>query len=198
MVSALRSHETIEPIAFVDDNATLHGRKVAHLPVRSPVNLRELVREKQIDRVLLAMPSLSVPKQAQIARRIEEMGLEVQALPSFAQLIGEEALVEKLAPLSPHRFLNRDEVIGGVEGASCYKGKVVLVSGAGGSIGSELCRQILACQPRKLILFELSELALYTTHMELSQVVAGTGIEMVPVLGSITEACERRSNTRPR
>lgn len=192
LVAALRSHETIEPIAFVDDNATLHGLRIAHLPVHSPMNLKELAQEKQIDRVLLAMPSLSAPKQAQIARRIEKVGLEVQAVPSFAQLIGKEALVEKLTSLSPHRFLNRDEVIGGVEGASCYKGKVVLVSGAGGSIGSELCRQILACRPRKLILFELSELALYTTHMELCQVVEGTGIEMVPVLGSVTEARQVR------
>lgn len=188
LVSALRGHETIDPIAFVDDNAALQGLRIAHLPVYSSVKLKELVHEKQINRVLLAMPSLSVPKQAQIARRLEKLGLEVQALPSFAQLIGEEALVEKLTPLSPHRFLNRDEVSRGIgEDAACYRDKVVLISGAGGSIGSELCRQILECQPSKLILFELSELALYTTHMELCQLIEGTGIKVVPVLGSITE-----------
>ena len=189
LVSALRGHETIEPIAFVDDNATLHGLRIAHLPVHSPMNLKELAQEKQIDRVLLAMPSLSVPKQAQIARRIEKMGLEVQAVPSFAQLIGEEALVEKLTSLSPHRFLNRDEVSRGIgEGAACYKDKVVFISGAGGSIGSELCRQILECRPSKLILFELSELALYSIHMELCQLVEGSSIQVVPILGSVTEA----------
>lgn len=189
LVSALRSHETIEPIAFIDDNAALQGLRVAHLPVHSSVKLKELVQQKQIDRVLLAMPSLSVPKQAQIARRIEKMGLEVQALPSFAQLIGKEALVEKLTPLSPHRFLNRDEVSRGIgDGGVCYKDKVVFISGAGGSIGSELCRQILECRPSKLILFELSELALYTIHMELGQLVEGSGIEMLPILGSVTDA----------
>lgn len=177
LVSALRSHETIEPIAFIDDNATLHGLRVAHLLVYSSVKLEDLVNEKKIDRVLLAMPSLSVPKQAQIARRIEKMGLDVQTLPSFAQLIGEEALVEKLTPLSPDRFLNRDEVSRGIgESAACYKNKVVFISGAGGSIGSELCRQILECRPSKLILFELSELALYSIYMELGQLVEGSGI----------------------
>ncbi|WP_132446693.1 polysaccharide biosynthesis protein [Sulfitobacter indolifex] len=189
LVSALRSHETIEPIAFIDDNAALQGLRVAHLQVHSSVKLKALVQEKQIDRVLLAMPSLSVPKQAQIARQIEKMGLEVQALPSFAQLVGEEALVEQLTPLSPHRFLNRDEVSRGIgDAAACYKDKVVFISGAGGSIGSELCRQILECRPSKLILFELSELALYTIHMELGQLVEGSGIEVVPILGSVTDA----------
>jgi len=189
LVSALRSHETIEPIAFIDDNAALQGLRVAHLQVHSSVKLKALVQEKQIDRVLLAMPSLSVPKQAQIARQIEKMGLEVQALPSFAQLVGEEALVEQLTPLSPHRFLNRDEVSRGIgDAAACYKDKVVFISGAGGSIGSELCRQILECRPSKLILFELSELALYTIHMELGQLVEGSEIEVVPILGSVTDA----------
>ena len=188
LVSALRGHENIEPIAFVDDNIALQGLSVARLPVHSPLRIAELVVEKQIDRVLLAVPSLSAPKQAQIARRLEKMGLEVQTLPSFAQLIGEEALVDKLAPVPPRRFLNRDEVspmIG--NGASCYSDKVVFVSGAGGSIGSEICRQVLECRPTKLILFELSELALYTTDKELRQLAEGSGVEIVPVLGTVTD-----------
>ncbi len=188
LVSALREHEDIEPIAFVDDNLALQGLRIARLPVHSPLKIAQLVLDKKIDRVLLAMPSLSLPKQAQIARRLEKMGVGVQTLPSFAQLIGEEALVEKLTLLSPHRFLNRDEVLRGIgKGAACYAGKVVLVSGAGGTIGSELCRQVLDCRPAKLILFEQSELALYTTDMEMCQLVEGTGIEVVPVLGSITD-----------
>ncbi|MEP4986092.1 MAG: polysaccharide biosynthesis protein, partial [Paracoccaceae bacterium] len=86
LVSALRGHEIIEPIAFVDDNIGLQGLNVSKLPVYSPLGIAELVVEKQIDRVLLAVPSLSTPKQAQIARRLEKLGLEVQTLPSFAQL----------------------------------------------------------------------------------------------------------------
>jgi FlaA1/EpsC-like NDP-sugar epimerase len=116
------------------------------------------------------------------------MQLEVQALPSFAQLIGEEALVDKLTPVAPQNFLGRaTRDVPLQEASGSYQDRVVLVSGAGGSIGSELCRQVLACRPRKLVLYELSELALYTIHQELVQQVEGTDIELVPVLGSVTD-----------
>lgn len=193
LVSALRGHEFIEPIAFVDDNIALQGLNVSKLPVYSPLGIAELVIEKQIDRVLLAVPSLSTPKQAQIARRLEKLGIEVQTLPSFAQLIGEEALVDKLSPVSPRRFLNRDEIAPRIgEGVASYADKVVFVSGAGGSIGSELCRQVLLCRPTKLVLFELSELALYNADMEIRQLAEGSDIEIVSVLGTVTDTRQLR------
>ena len=107
LAQALRSHESIDPVAFVDDNTSLHGALLAGLPVHQPSRIAQLVKDRSIDRVLLAMPSLSQPKQAQIARRLQKMGLEVQALPSFAQLIGEEALIDKLTPVAPQNFLGR-------------------------------------------------------------------------------------------
>ncbi|MEM6304002.1 MAG: nucleoside-diphosphate sugar epimerase/dehydratase [Pseudomonadota bacterium] len=193
LVSALRSHETIQPVAFVDDNAALQGLTVAHLPVYTPLRIAELATEMNIHRVLLAVPSLSPPKQTQIARRLQKMGMEVQTLPSFSQLIGEEALVDKLKPIKHHTLLNRDEVDESVGDATlCYSGKVIMVSGAGGSIGSEICRQVLAARPSKLVLYELSELALYNVDMELRQAVEGNGIDIVPILGSITEARQVR------
>lgn len=188
LAQALRSHEGIDPVAFVDDNNSLQGMTLVGLPVFPPARIAALVTQRQIDRVLLAMPSLSQPKQAQIARRLQKVGLDVQALPSFAQLIGEEALIDKLTPVAPQNFLGRASRASGLGDASdSYTGRVVLVSGAGGSIGSELCRQVLACQPRKVILYELSELALYTVHQELEQLTEGTGIELVPLLGSVTD-----------
>ncbi len=188
LASALKAHESIDPVAFVDDNTSLQGVLLAGLPVYSPARLVQQAQARGVRRVLLAMPSLSQPKQAQIARRLQKLGLEVQALPSFAQLIGEETLVAKLAPVAPQRFLGRDARDGGLgKGAGAYAGRVVLVSGAGGSIGSELCRQVLACAPRRLILFELGELALYTVHRELSHLVEDSGIDLVPVLGSVTD-----------
>lgn len=193
LVSALRGHETIEPVAFVDDNAAIQGLTVAHLPVYTPIRISEVAKDRQIDRVLLAVPSLSIPKQAQIARRLEKLGLEVQTLPSFAQLIGEEALVDKLEPVSPHSFLNRDEVHQQLsEGLECYSGRVVMVSGAGGTIGSELCRQVLQSRPTKIVLYELSELALYNIDMELTQLTEDSKIPIVPILGSITDARQVR------
>lgn len=193
LVSALRSHENIEPVAFVDDNVALQGMTVAQLPVYTPLRIAEVALEKKIDRVLLAVPSLSAPKQAQIVRRLEKMGLEVQMLPSFAQLIGEEELLDKLEPLSAGSYLNRDEVGPSmIDGINCYRDKVVLVSGAGGSIGSELCRQVLDCRPKKLVLYELSELALYHVDMECRQLTDDTDIEIVSILGSITDARQVR------
>ena len=188
LAQALKAHDSIDPVAFVDDNSSLQGMMLAGLPVYPPARIAELVRERNLDRVLLAMPSLSQPKQAQIARRLQKMGLEVQALPSFAQLIGEEALIDKLTPVAPQNFLgraSRDTTLG--DACDSYAGRVVLVSGAGGSIGSELCRQVLSCRPAKLVMYELSELALYTVDQELRQLTEGTGIELVPVLGSVTD-----------
>ncbi|MEO0937542.1 MAG: nucleoside-diphosphate sugar epimerase/dehydratase [Pseudomonadota bacterium] len=195
LVSALRGHEQIEPVAFVDDNKGLHGLIVSRLPVFSPVRLAEIVAEKNIDRVLLALPSLSLPKQQQIARRLQKMGLEVQTLPSFAQLIGEEALVDKLTPVEANRFLNRDEVASEAwDGIDSYRGKSVLISGAGGSIGAELSRQVLEMGAAKLVLFELSELALYKIEQEMRQLAddTGNGVELVPVLGSVTDSRQVR------
>jgi FlaA1/EpsC-like NDP-sugar epimerase len=188
LVSALNAHKTIYPVAFVDDNAALHGLTVAGLPVYSPLRIREMATAKQIDRVLLAVPSLSQPKQAQLARRLQKMGLEVQALPSFSQLIGEEQLVDKLKPVESHTFLGRKQVCDQLErGCESYADRVVLISGAGGSIGSELCRQVLACRPAKLVLYELNELALYNVEMELRSLADVTETELVPVLGSVTD-----------
>ena len=188
LATALKAHESIDPVAFVDDNASLQGMLLMGLPVHPPSRIADLVQSRRINRVLLAMPSLSQPKQAQISRRLQKMGLEVQALPSFAQLIGEEALLDKLTPVAAQNFLGRAAREGGLSTACAnYAGRVVLVSGAGGSIGSELCRQVLACQPRRLVLFEMSELALYTVLQELDQLVEGTAVELVPVLGTVTD-----------
>ncbi|MEO9685642.1 MAG: nucleoside-diphosphate sugar epimerase/dehydratase [Tateyamaria sp.] len=193
LVSALRSHELIDPVAFADDNQALQGVNVLRLPVYSPARIAEIVAEKKIDRVLLAIPSESHTKQMQIARRLQRMGLEVQSLPSFSQLIGEEALLEKLTPVNPSNFLGRDEVnTRPGEGAEAYAGRVVLISGAGGSIGSELSRQVLECRPAKIVLYELSELALYQIHQEMLLLSEDYDIEIVPLLGSVTDARQVR------
>ncbi|WP_049644715.1 polysaccharide biosynthesis protein [Candidatus Rhodobacter oscarellae] len=189
LAHALRAHDVIVPVAFADDNAVLQGQRIAGLPVLKPSRVPSFAAERGVDRVLLAMPSLSLPKQTQIARRLEETGLEVQALPSFAQLIGEEALVEKFAPVLPGQLLGRAQVGDSWPAEdSEYSGRTILVSGAGGSIGSELCRQVLAGKPAKLVLYELSELALYTINAELGGLARDAGTEIVPILGSVTDA----------
>ena len=185
---ALKAHDDIEPVAFVDDNTSLQGITLMGLPVFPSTHIAEIVKERSVDRVLLAMPSSSLPKQAQIVQKVQSLGVDVQALPSFAQLIGEEALVDKLAPVAPHYFLGRASHDAALHGAcNSYCDRVILVSGAGGSIGSELCRQLLACRPAKLVLYELTELALYTVNLELCQLAQDMEIEIVPILGSIAD-----------
>lgn len=188
LAQALKAHDGIDPVAFADDNSSLQGLTLVGLPVYAPARIAEIVESRQIRRVLLAMPSQSQPRQAQITQRLQQLGLEVQALPSFAQLVGEEALVDKLTPVAPQAFLGRAaRDVPLQEAAGAYQDKVVLVSGAGGSIGAELCRQVLSCRPSKLVLFELNELALYTVHQELGALAESIGIDLIPVLGSVTD-----------
>lgn len=188
LAAALRTDEAILPVAFVDDALSTQSTIVQGLTVYSPLTIEMLVREKAIDRVLIAMPDMPRAKLAQLSRRLEDMGLSVQALPSFAQLTGQSALIDQLQPVIPSRFLGRAALDGELPGgADVYRDKVVLISGAGGSIGSELCRQILSCGPAKLVLLDISELALYTIDMELSALIAPTDVEIVPTLGSITD-----------
>ncbi|KPQ07496.1 MAG: putative nucleoside-diphosphate sugar epimerase [Rhodobacteraceae bacterium HLUCCA12] len=186
---ALKPHEAIRAVGFIDDNSVLHKLTVAGLPVHPSQKLERLIAEQAIDRVLLAMPSLSPPRQAQIARRVAALGVEVQTLPSFAQLVGQEAIIDKLTPILPRRFLGRahlDSTLRG--GCSAYRGNSVMVTGAGGSIGSELCRQLLNCNPARLVLLELSEYALYNVERELRALAEDTGCDIVPVLGSVNDA----------
>ena len=173
----------------VETARAMQGVTVLGLPVYKPSLLPEIIQRRHIDRVLLAMPSLSLPKQTQVVRQLEKLGVEVQALPSFAQLIGEEQLVDKLAPILPGRFLGREQLDAQMRGSDThYANRTVLITGAGGSIGSELCRQVLACGPKRLVLYELSELALYQIEMELQLLAEGEAPEIVTVLGSVTDA----------
>lgn len=191
LAKALKAHDSIEPIAFIDDNPSLQGIRVSGLQVFPPSQLNEIITKRSVSRVLLAMPSASQPKQAQIVRRLQKLGLEVQALPSFAQLVGEEDLFDKLTPVEPNAFLGRNRrAIPLGDAFAAYVERSVMVTGAGGSIGSELCRQVLTCRPTRLVLFELSELALYTIEQEIAQFLetADFKVEVVPILGSITDA----------
>lgn len=186
LAAALRNRPDIVPVAFVDDNATLRGLIVAGLPVFSGGHVGHVLEQYKVSRVILAMPSLSVHKQSLLSRRLTKLGLEVQTLPAFAQLIGEDALVDKLMPAPASALLSRKGLHEELQtGCDAYRGASVMITGAGGSIGLELCRQVVSCHPRKLILFELSEVALYNAEMEMRLLVEGLGIELVPVLGSV-------------
>jgi FlaA1/EpsC-like NDP-sugar epimerase len=189
LCAALRSHDRIVPLAFLDDNAALQGRMIDGLRVYAPVGLDAAARKLGIDRVLLAMPSQPAAKLLQLSRRIHDAGLDVHALPSFAQLVGGEELCSQLAPIGTGELLGRTEHAWHMDNRiEACRGRTVMVTGAGGSVGAEICRQILSQRPRRLVLFEMSELALYTIHHGLNELALTSGIEIVPLLGSVADA----------
>lgn len=189
MALALRNHPRILPVAFLDDDIDLQAMTVAGLPVLSPSRLENVVGEFAVDRVVLAMPSSSATKLAQITRKLQVLGLQVQAMPSFAQLVGTEAASASTAPDFPGQFLGRAVFSGQSPDVSqAYAGRVVLVSGAGGSVGAELCRQLISHRPRMLVLYEQSEVALYAIDRDLRYLVRHQDIQIVPILGSVTDA----------
>ncbi len=189
LASALQAHETIQVIAFVDDDTALHSQRLMGKRIHPARQIERLIRDHDISRVLLAMPSLSAPKLAQLTRSLQLLGLGVQALPSFAQLIGTEKLVENLTTVTAGSLLGRSHLDDTLKAATQgFGGKSVMVTGAGGSIGSELCRQLLAQNPQRLVLYDVSEPALYTIDRELRDIAAAPSTEIIPVLGSVTDA----------
>ncbi len=188
LAAALNTDDAVQPVGFIDDNPTLQKVLVLGLPVYPPSRTQAIISELKVDRVVLAMPSISRPKQARLARHIESIGCEVSMLPSFASLIGEGELIDRIQPANPSTYLGRvdlDKELDG--GCGIYRGGCIMITGAGGSIGSELCRQVLQCRPRKLVLFEVSEYALYQIDRELLDAMEDINCEIVPVLGSVTD-----------
>jgi len=185
----MRSHE-FRVVAVVDDNPGLRGVVIGGLRVQPAEVLDGLAAKGRIARILLALPSVTKTRQREIVRRLERLPCEVQALPAYADIIGKGGLggdlTTSLKPVSSDDLLGRDAVdLASPEVARAYRGRSVLVSGAGGSIGSELCRQLLGCGPRRLVLFERSEFALYTIDRELGPLAREAGVELVSVLGSV-------------
>ncbi|MDZ7574887.1 MAG: nucleoside-diphosphate sugar epimerase/dehydratase [Pseudotabrizicola sp.] len=194
LATALRSHESIHVVAFVDDDPQVQRMTLLGLKVYPANQLERIVLRYDVERVLLAMPSASSARQAMIVRDLVSRGLDVHALPSFAQLVGTEVIVDALAPVSPGVFLGRDPVTDlRPEATDAYGGKTILVTGAGGSVGSELCRQLLPYRPARIVLYEVSEIALYTIEREMAERADAQGISFVAVLGTVTESRQVRA-----
>ena len=164
----LLTTRAFDPVIFIDDNKGLRGRFVNGLKVHLPDNLPALVKTYGIDRILLAVPSLTRRRRREILTQLEPLGVHVQTVPDIEQLVTGKANLADLREVDVADLLGRDAVPpkDGLFDA-CIRDRVVMVTGAGGSIGSELCRQIIGLHPRRLVLFEMSELALYNIEREL-------------------------------
>jgi FlaA1/EpsC-like NDP-sugar epimerase len=189
LVSALRQSSEVKPVVFVDDNPTLRGLIVSGLKVQSPDTLEAMIAKGKIERVLLAMPSISRSGQDIILKRLAALKCGVQVLPSYVDLIVGKGSLANLRTVTPDELLGRDKVDLDIpDVAKVYAGRNVMVTGAGGSIGSELCRQLIGTAPAHIVLFERSELALYQIDRELRPLADAAGIKVTTRLGSVTDA----------
>ena len=178
------------PVAFVDDNPDLHGINIAGSRVYPPERLPDLVRRFDIKMVLVAMPSLNHAQQRRIFDRLEPLHIRTLVTPPIASLVDGQAAIQNLRDIEIEDLLGRDSVAPDENLlARGVAGKTIMITGAGGSIGSELCRQVIAREPVRMILFELSEFALYTIEQELIWLrrARGSAVEIVPLLGSVLE-----------
>src|SRR5437868_940007 len=171
--SVLLGGPDFEPVAFIGDKRSLQGSNINGIRVHGSDCLPELVRRRKIDRILLAMPTASRRRRREILTQLEPLGVRVQSLPNLSDLISGKAQINELRDVDVGDLLGRDPVPPNPKlFGSCIRGQCVLATGAGGSIGSELCRQILRLSPSRLVLFEMSELALYRIQRELEELAA--------------------------
>jgi len=185
LATALTTDDAVEPVAFVDDDRRLQGLTIAGLRVLAPRDIGRIVEQRGIERVVLAMPSAPHAVRSRLSRELAGLGCEVHSLPSFADLVTNAAkTLTETRPVDVNDLLGRnglDKELPG--GCDSYAQRSIMVTGAGGSIGSEICRQLVACRPRSLVLVDHSELSLFEIDRELRKL--DSGIEIVPVLGSV-------------
>ncbi|MGR3573097.1 polysaccharide biosynthesis protein [Brevirhabdus sp.] len=187
LVSALRRSREVRPVLFVDDNPSLWGLIVSGLAVARPDRLEAMAATGRIERVLLAMPSVPRTQLNALLTRLAKLNCEVQVLPSYVDLISGKNIAEGLRTVAPNELLERDAVDLDIpDVAKAYAGRVVMVTGAGGSIGSELCRRLLNCRPERIVLYEQSEIGLYEIDRELRPLAQDAGIGVSTRLGSVT------------
>jgi FlaA1/EpsC-like NDP-sugar epimerase len=185
--SVLLGGPDFQPVAFIDDKRTLVGNSINGLKVYAADALPALMKKHNLERVLLAIPSASKRRRREILNSLEPLGIHVQLLPDLYDIISGAARIDEFQDVDVVDLLGRDAVPPNLQlFESCIRGKSVLVTGAGGSIGSELCRQIMHLGPKRLVLFEMSELALYNIERELAGLALGVGTppEIIALLGN--------------
>ncbi|WP_449394775.1 polysaccharide biosynthesis protein [Devosia riboflavina] len=185
LAAALRRSGSKLAIGFVDDNPQLVGRDVAGLRVFSPNRIPALAENHGISEIIMSIPSATIAQRQDIIARVSDFGLRIRSMPNIADLATGKYQISQIREIDIDELLGRStvppdpELIGAM-----VNGRIIMVTGAGGSIGSELCRLIARWSPQKLVLFEANEFALYKIDRELGLT---KDAPIVPVLGSIVE-----------
>lgn len=197
LASVLSYSNNFKPVAFIDDKSDFHNQNIGSLRVRPFHALGGLIEDHDIEEVLLAIPSASRGRRNEVIKSLEPYPVHVRTLPAMTDIAGGEIKIEDIKEVEIEDLLGRDQVAPQQDLLKKnINGKVVMVTGAGGSIGSELCRQIMRQEPRRLILFEQHECALYTIDSELeggsSGLLSGYGDlakpdKVVPILGTVLD-----------
>ncbi|MCX9560213.1 polysaccharide biosynthesis protein [Vibrio cholerae] len=185
---ALRNSENYKVVGFIDQDKTLENTVIMGLQVYDISRAVYLVDKYDVTQVLLAVPSASRARRKKILESLIDLSAEVLTVPDMKDIVEGKASIDQLKDVAIEDLLGRDPVTP----QQCLMesnilGKVVMVTGAGGSIGSELCRQIVRQKPKALVLFELSEFGLYQIDRELKQLMEAEGlhVEIIPLLGSV-------------
>ncbi|WEK29777.1 MAG: nucleoside-diphosphate sugar epimerase/dehydratase [Candidatus Pseudomonas phytovorans] len=190
LVAALRMGKAMRPVAFIDDDRSITDRVIAGLQVYKPEQLQRMIDDTGAEEILLALPSVSRSRRREILNLLEGYPLHVRSVPGFMDLASGRVKVDDIQEVDIADLLGRDAVPAqGDLLQHCIIDQTVMVTGAGGSIGSELCRQILGQTPRTLLLFEHSEFNLYTIAGELEQRILreGLAVQLIPILGSVRD-----------
>ncbi len=174
--------------AFIDDDITKKNSVIQGIPVLSFDNIYELINKGVVSKVLLALPSVSRARRKEILAQLEPLAIKVLSIPGMADVVEGKAQLAEMSEVGVEDLLGRDPVAPKADLMTAnITNKVVMVTGAGGSIGSELCRQIIKLKPKKLVLFERSEYGLYVLEKELFEYITHNALptELIPILGSV-------------
>ena len=185
LASALRVSKEFKPIAFADNDATLHGSYLGELKIIDPEKLRKFIKKKAIDEVLIAMPSASKFALKNLLKEVEDYSVKVRILPGLAELAQGKIAVSELKEVEVTDLLGRNEIAPHKDLLfRNIKDKVVLITGSGGSIGSEISRQVIKNRPSKVILLDSNEYSLFSIKNEIKDLSAD--IEVHAILANIT------------
>lgn len=191
LAQAMMNNKRVRVVGFLDDNVALQGQLINQLPIYALSQLSELIIPLKISELFLALPEENRKHRNEILRKIQDIKISIRTLPSMTELAQGKVTANDLQELDIEDLFGREStVFDSISSNKNILGKVVLVTGAGGSIGSELCRQIFILGPAVLLLYEQSEFSLYALHQELQRRQTITGSKtniLIPLLGSITD-----------
>jgi FlaA1/EpsC-like NDP-sugar epimerase len=186
LVSALANSNELKIVGLLDDDERLHGQILQGQEIYSSLKIADLIKSKEVQLVLLALPSIYRSRRKEILKNLSNYQLQVQTLPTVADIIQGRVSLSDIKDLDVDDILNRDQVLPNSELLSKnITSKVVLVTGAGGSIGSELSRQIVKHNPQKLLLLELNEFVLYKIYEELK--IVNKNLKIIPLLVNVQD-----------